>query len=545
MYVIYRYPFYAFLLAAASLPLAAAAQEPNPTNTSEAQQSRPPAGARLQGEYNGVPLYRVNVVQRDLDAVNYMHRSGSTTLELMGTPLLAAAKGKAVVKSDKGRMTVDVKVDHLPPANGFGPEYLTYVLWAITPDGHPQNLGELLPSGNDVSISVTTGLQSFGLMITAEPYYAVRVPSDVVVLENHVIENKTNGVVEKVNAHYTLLPRGQYISQTSGSKTVMNPITRDEKSPLELYEAHNAYRIAVNAGAEKYEPEIMAQVKQNLDNADSFDQNKHGDRKQEVTFAREVVQRSEDARVSTLRKIAAEQQQAEVDARKAAELQAANSQAAAEAEAAQRARAEAEAAKARAREAEAAQAAASAQQAAANAQQSATEAREKLRQQLNSVLATQETARGLIVNMSDVLFDTGKYTLKPDTKVALAKVSGILMAYPSLKVQVEGHTDSVGGDDYNQKLSENRAGTVAGFLTTEGVPQDNVTAKGFGKTRPVADNTTAQGRQQNRRVELVVSGAAIGVKDSENSGAGGANNTGTSAPTQTTGTSTPPANQPQ
>ncbi|NUQ29529.1 MAG: OmpA family protein [Acidobacteriaceae bacterium] len=539
MSVISRYTFYATLLAAASLPLAAVAQEPNPTNTSPPQ-SRPPAGARLEGEYNGVPLYRVSVVQRDLDAVNYMHRSGSTTLELMGTPLLANAKGKAVVKSDKGRMEIEVKVDHLPPANGFGPEYLTYVLWAITPDGHPQNLGELLPSGNDVNISVTTGLQSFGLMITAEPYYAVRVPSDVVVLENHVIENKTNGVMEKVNAHYTLLPRGQYVSQTTGSKTVMNPITRDEKSPLELYEAHNAYRIAVNAGAEKYEPEIMAQVKQNLDNADSFDQNKHGDRKQEVTFAREVVQRSEDARISTLRKIAAEQQQAEIDARKAAELQAAHSQAAAEAEAAQRARAEAEAAKARAREAEAAQAAASAQQAAASAQQSATEAREKLRQQLNSVLTTQETARGLIVNMSDVLFDTGKYTLKPDTKVALAKVSGILMAYPSLKVQVEGHTDSVGGDDYNQKLSENRASTVAGFLTTQGVPQDNVTAKGFGKARPVADNTTAQGRQQNRRVELVVSGAAIGVKDSENSA-----NTGTSAPTQTTGTSNPPANQPQ
>ncbi|WP_263419530.1 OmpA family protein [Terriglobus albidus] len=534
MYVISRYTFYATLLAAASLPLAAAAQEPNPTNTPAAQSRT--GGAHLEGEYNGVPLYRVTVVQRDLDAVNYLHRSGSTTLDLVGTPLLANAKGKAVVKSDKGRMLIDAKVDHLPPANGFGPEYLTYVLWAITPDGHPQNLGELLPSGNDVNISVTTGLQSFGLMVTAEPYFAVRVPSDVVVLENHIIENKTNGVTEKVNAHYTLLPRGQYVSQTNGSKTVMNPITRDEKSPLELYEAHNAYRIAVNAGAEKYEPQIMAQVKQSLDNADSLDQNKHGDRKQEVTFAREAVQRSEDARISTLRKIAAEQQQAEIDARKAAELQAANSQAAAEAEAAQRARAEAEAAKARARAAEAAQAAAS-------AQESATEAREKLRQQLNSVLATQETARGLIVNMSDVLFDTGKYTLKPDTKVALAKVSGILMAYPSLKVQVEGHTDSVGGDDYNQKLSEDRANTVASFLTTEGVPQDNVTAKGFGKTRPVADNTTAQGRQQNRRVELVVSGAAIGVKDSENSGV--ATSTGTSAPTQTTGTSTPPANQPQ
>lgn len=537
MHVIAKHSFYTALLAAASLPLAAVAQEANPTNTPAGQSQ--PAGAHLDGEYNGVPLYRVNVVQRDLDAVNYLHRTGSTTLDLVGTPLLGTAKGKATVKSEKGRMTVSVKADKLPPANGFGPEYLTYVLWAITPDGNPQNLGELLPSGDDVSINVTTGLQSFGLMITAEPYFAVKVPSDVVVLENKIIEGKTNGVLEKVNAHYTLLPRGQYVSQTSGSKTVLNPITRDEKSPLELYEAHNAYRIAINAGADKYAPEIMSQVKQNLDNADNFDRNKHGDRKQEITYAREAVQRSEDARLITLRKIAAEQQQAEIDARKAAELQAAQSQAEAQASAAakaqadaQRARAEADAANARARAAEAAHAAQA-------AQDSAAQAREKLRQQLNSVLATQESARGLIVNMSDVLFDTGKYTLKPDTKVALARVSGILMAYPALKVQVEGHTDSVGGDDYNQKLSENRANTVAAFLTSQGVTQENVTAKGFGKTRPVADNGTAQGRQQNRRVELVVSGAAIGVQDSENPGSAATPapapapaNTGTSTPQQ-------------
>ncbi len=133
---------------------------------------------------------------------------------------------------------------------------------------------------------------------------------------------------------------------------------------------------------------------------------------------------------------------------------------------------------------------------------------------MNSVLATSETARGLIVNMSDVLFDTGKYTLKPTTQVSLAKVAGILLAYPGLKVQVEGYTDSVGGDELNQKLSENRAGAVKDFLVAQGVPQNNITSQGFGKNDPVADNSTASGRAQNRRVNLVVSGDAIGVAES-------------------------------
>ena len=203
------------------------------------------------------------------------------------------------------------------------------------------------------------------------------------------------------------------------------------------------------------------------------------------------------------------QQQAQQSALNAAQSQLAAEQAnAAKAKAdADRARAEADAADARARAAEATKA----------ANQSVADAnavREKLKAQLNSVLATSESARGLIVNMSDVLFDTGKYTLKPDTKVSLAKVSGILAAYPGLKLQVEGYTDSVGGDDYNQKLSENRAGAVKDFLVSQGVPINNITAAGYGKNKPVADNSTSQGRAQNRRVNLVVSGDAIGVQQS-------------------------------
>jgi len=509
-----KFPIAAMALGAASLlvPMAtiqiASAQEMNPTATT---QPRPQDNQITQ--QNGIYIYRVKVVQRDLDAVNYLHRSGSTTIGFEGTALLPLAKGEAKVQSERGGITIDANFKGLTPANGFGPEYLTYVLWAITPDGRPANLGEVLPAGTKNNIHVTTAFQSFGLIVTAEPYYSVSQPSDVVVLQNIIKQDKTTGVLEKVNAHYTLLPRGLY-AETDGSKSVSDPITRNLQSPLEIYEAHNAYRIAQSVGADKYSPDIMHEAAQDLKNADDMDSNKHGDRKMEITFAREVVQRAEDARIDTLRKQAAERQRnsdlAQQEAQQQAAQSAANAQqsqlAAAQAQTArekadaERARAEAEAADARARAAEANKGA-----------QDANAMREKLKEQLNSVLATSESARGLIVNMSDVLFDTARYTLKPDTKVALAKVSGILAAYPSLKLQVEGYTDSVGGDDYNQKLSENRAGAVKDFLVGQGVTMDNISAAGYGKADPVADNGTAPGRAQNRRVQLVVSGDAIGV----------------------------------
>lgn len=496
----------------------AAAQELNPTadpRTANGVQN----GGRPVGELNGVPLYRVNVVQRDLDAVNYFHRSGSTKVAMVGTSLLPRAKGEAKVQSDKGSISVDLHVEDLQPANGYGPEYLTYVLWAITPDGTPANLGEVLPTGGGmkVDMKVTTALQSFGLIITAEPYFAVKVPSDIVVMENHVIEDKTQGVLGKVNAHYTLLPKGLY-AETAGSKTVLDPITRDEHSPLELYEAHNAYNIARLAGAEQYAPDILAQVRTALQNADDMDRNKHRDVKMEITYARDAVQRSEDARISSLRKREALRQQAQVEARQTAEAQAAQSQmaaqqaaldaerahAAADREAAERARAEAQAASANASAADSAAKAAA-------AQQSVVAIREKLRAQLNAVLATQETARGLVVTLGDVLFDTGKSNLKENAKISLAKVSVILQQYPDLKLQIEGYTDSVGGDDYNVKLSQDRANATQAFLITNNVNPGSMTAVGYGKSHPVADNSTAAGKAQNRRVEMVVSGPSIGV----------------------------------
>ncbi len=502
-------------LAAGASP--ARAQEANPTGQA------PPAQGNRVTEENGIYIYRVKVVQRNLDCVNYLHRSDSTSIGFEGTPLLQGAKGEAKVTSERGGITIDAKFEGLTPANGFGTEYLTYVLWAISPDGRAQNLGEVLPAGTKNNIRVTTAFQSFGMIVTAEPYFSVSEPSDVVVLQNVVRQDKTNGVLEKVNANYYLLPRGTY-AETAGSKTVMNPITRNEHSPLELFEANNAVRIAQNTGADKYASEIMEKAKLDLQNATDLDGNKHRDQKMEITDAREAVERAEDARITTLRKQAAEKAQAEVDAKNAAQAEAAQSQAQAaqsqlaaqqsqlEAERARAAKAQADAARAQA-EADAAEARAKAAEANKNVED-ANAVREKLREQLNSVLATSESARGLIVNMSDVLFDTGKYTLKPTTQISLAKVAGILQAYPGLKVQVEGYTDIVGSDELNQKLSENRAGAVKDFLISQGVSSANITSQGFGKNNPVADNSTSSGRAQNRRVNMVVSGDAIGVAQS-------------------------------
>src|SRR5271168_541121 len=486
-------------------------QEPNPT-----AQMAPKDEPQIEKQDNGIYLYRVKVVQRDLDAVNYLHRNGSTIIGFKGTTLLPMAKGEAKVTSERGGIHIEAKFQGLTPANGFGTEYLTYVLWAITPDGRPNNLGEVLPAGTKNNIDVTTALQSFGMIVTAEPYFSVTQPSDVVVLQNVILNDKTAGVLEKVNAHYLLLPRGAY-AQTEGSKSNPNPITRNEKSPLELYQANNAIRIAQAAEAEKYAPEIMKEAMQDLQNATAIDQNKKGNRMLEITFARQAVQRAEDARLVTLRRQAAERELNADNAQRDAEAQAQQSQlqaqeAALAAERARAAQAEADAERARAEAA-----AAEAQARAAVANKSASDAnavREKLRAQLNSVLATSESARGLIVNMSDVLFDTGQYTLKPNTQISLAKVSGILQAYPGLKLQVEGYTDSTGSEEFNQKLSENRADAVRDFLITQGVHQDNISATGYGKAKPVADNATAQGRAQNRRVQLVVSGDAIGVAQS-------------------------------
>jgi outer membrane protein OmpA-like peptidoglycan-associated protein len=510
------------------------AQVPNPTAAQDEGQGQ----VQIR---DGVAYYKVQVVDRTLPAINYFHRSGETKIAFVGTPLLPNAKGEAKVNAHSGRTSIDADFDNLSPANGFGSEYLTYVLWAITPEGRPVNLGEVLPTGSKDRnhITVTTNLQTFGLMVTAEPYFAVTMPSDLVVAQNIALKS-TSGIIEPITAHYTLLPRGAY-TETAGRHTVLHPITRKEKTPLEVYEAENAVMIAQAAGADKYAPETMEKAKSDLDNAENLNLHKH-DTKQAITYAREAVQASEDARIVTIRKIREEDQEAQRAARVQAEQNAQDArqqaqqaqqaqQRAAQAqqeaaqrakeEAAQRAQAEAAAAAAQAQADKARQAQQEAEQRTQQLAQQEQQARERLRAQLNAVLETRETARGLIMEMPDVLFDFNKYTLKPAAREKLAKVSGILLAYPELKVQVEGHTDSIGSDEYNQKLSQQRADAVKDYLASQSVHDSNISAEGFGKSDPIADNSTANGRAKNRRVEMVVSGAAIGVPEQQPGTPGG------------------------
>jgi outer membrane protein OmpA-like peptidoglycan-associated protein len=330
----------------------------------------------------------------------------------------------------------------------------------------------------------------------------------------------------------------------------------DRKTPIELFEARNAVRIAKNANAGKYASSTIAKADQQLQEAEGAYSRK-SDKKTVISMARDAVQTAEEARVISVKQKAQEEAQAQAEAdRKAAEERTAKARADAEEQAnrrqeAEQARSQAEQAKAEAErmkeeamkaaadaaqakeDAERARQSAVAEQQAALAQKQAAEAdAEKARQaaaraeaeksdmraqllaQLNSILQTNDSARGLIVNMSDVLFDTGSFTLKPGAREKLAKVSGILLAHPGLTMQIEGHTDSVGSDGFNVKLSEQRADAVKDFLGEQGVSPSSITAQGFGKAEPVATNDTPEGRQRNRRVEIVVNGDSIGTSAS-------------------------------
>ena len=478
-------------------------------------------------ENSQMPVFRVHVYARSARAVNYRHRGGSTTVDFKGTSLMPAITGRAKVDGKEGRLAIDVDLNHMDRPAGLGGQYLTYVLWAVTPEGRAVNLGEILPGENGKSrMNVTTDLQAFGLIVTAEPYFSVTHPSNEVVAENVILQS-TKGFEESIDAKFDVLEGTQYtvdvpVGQLPSAQAQPNV-------PLDLLEARDAVMIAKAAGAQQYAADSIQKAEDMLQRAEDYYQRKQG-RTPIGTAARGATQMAEDARVLTLRR---KQQEREEAARRAA----ADAQAKAEADAVaakqreQDAQSRSEDDARRRAEAEQAQAAALAQQQQAQAQAEDAERQKQLAQQqtqdaiaqkeqmrarllaqLNQVLQTRDTARGLIVSMPDVLFDFNKYTLKPEARERLAKISGIVLAYPDLKLDIEGHTDAIGSDEYNQTLSEKRAEGVRGYLVSSGVVPDHVTAVGLGKSNPVADNATASGRKLNRRVDMVVSGDVIGAE---------------------------------
>jgi len=443
------------------------------------------------------------VITKSATAIGFEVGGGSTKVDLKPTDVMPQASGQAKVeiKSNAGRTNIDVEVKGLKPPSTLGSEFLTYVLWAVTPEGRTGNTGEIFINKNgDGKLSATTPAQTFSLLITAEPYFAVRVPSEMVVLQSERRKD-TKGKVFPVN-QYKLLKREQY--QKMGNPLAL---TLDPSVPLDIYEARNSVEIAKSRGADKYAPEIFSKAEGSLQMAENALAGK-GDKKAVVSTARQTVQFSEDARALAVQRqeqerIAKEREDAAAAAKAEAEAKAAADAAAAK----QKADAEIAAQQEAARAAEAQKRAAIEQ-----AEREKQQLRARLLEQFNRVLPTSDSPRGLVVNMGDVLFSTGKSDLRPEAREALAKLSGIVLNYPSLRLAIEGYTDSTGSEQFNQALSERRADSVRDYLQNQGLDSGMLTAQGLGLSNPVADNSTSEGRQKNRRVEIVVSGEVIGTQ---------------------------------
>jgi outer membrane protein OmpA-like peptidoglycan-associated protein len=449
------------------------------------------------------------VVKKSIKAVGYEVGGGSTKMIFVGAPAAPTASGEAKVEAKKSGTNIELKVQGLPQPTTFGSEFLTYVLWAVTPDGSTTNLGEIFIDKNgEGKMNTTAQSQTFAMAVTVEPYSLVALPNEVVVLVNDTKKN-TKGKIYPENS-YKLMKRSQY-------EKLGNPLalTLDLKNvPLDMYEARNAVDIAKYRGAEKYAPEIFSKATGSLQMAENSLASK-ADKGKVVTAARQAVQFAEDARALSAERQEVERIQSEKDAAAAKATEEAEAKAAEEAKrqaeltAAKEAQMEAEAAAKHAAERAKTEAA---KNEAERARAATVALRAQLLQQLNSVLQTTDSPRGLVVNMADVLFAFGKYDLKSDAQIKLAKLVGIVQAHPGLQLAIEGHTDNIGSDEANMKLSQQRADTVRSFLVQQGLAPDIITAVGLGEGEPVADNSTNEGRQKNRRVEIIVSGEVIGAK---------------------------------
>jgi outer membrane protein OmpA-like peptidoglycan-associated protein len=488
----------------------------------------PGVARQTSSEQKSSPLYNVTVVDRSTKAINYQYRQGPTKIEFRGTVLMPHGKGEATVESKRGRTEIEAKFERLAPPSAYGREFLTYSLWAITPDGASRNLGEIIPgSSNKASLRVTTDLQAFGLIVTAEPFSATRLPSDVVVLENE-IRPDTLGSAQPINAKYELMPRGHYTwhvpDQMDANVASMPRVSMSKyEELLAIYEAQNALGIARAAGAEKYSAATYQKAQASFENAQQLQASKAPSGKV-IQVAKEASETAEDARVIAEKKA----QEAELARAKAEVSQAQQAQLTAEAQTqkalaeAQTARAQAEAERAAREQAEAQAEAAEARQSAAGAARMTppptaarqtgfdppqSELRRRLTAQFGGLLPTRDTPRGVVVTLPDADFRGSQ--LKPAAMGEVARLATMTAAYPGLQMIVEGYSDDAGGGS-----AAERAEAVRGILIRQGISQTAVSARDMRNTRPVATNTTPRGREQNRRVEIVVTGDAIGSRAS-------------------------------
>jgi outer membrane protein OmpA-like peptidoglycan-associated protein len=464
---------------------------------------------------------------QEIMAVTYPEGK-TVSVKLVGTSRLARAKGEAKVERKRGATEIEIELDEMRPAVLFGGDFATYVFWTISPEGLANNVGEFVLEGNRSKLNVTSRLQTFGMFVTAEPHYLVRSPSRFVVMVNTELKSdlRTPAQTSKIGF------RGYEGEYKFVRESIPRELEARSEMRTELLQARKAVELAERAQAEKYALVKLTEARVSLRKTEESEKGRVDKRqvailgKEAVRLAFEAQTEAEEARIAekqradeaerarlageaadAQRRAAQEAAQRQEAARLAAEEAARREEENRKAQAAARLREEEAARKAaeeaaRRREAEAA--AARAAEEASRASREREEARNRMAQALGQIAETRTTARGLIVNLPDILFDTGKSTLRPEAREVISRIAGVLMVAQGINLKVEGHTDSVGGDEYNQRLSEQRASSVKEYLEKAGVKPDLITTEGFGKTQPISDNNTAAGRQKNRRVEIVI-----------------------------------------
>jgi outer membrane protein OmpA-like peptidoglycan-associated protein len=472
------------------------------------------------------PVQVVQPVTHTVEALALTFPEGKTiSVKLKGTYRLPKGNGEAKVERKKGTTEVEIELDEMKPAAGFGGDYEVFVLWSASPEGLATNLGEFVLDGNRGKLDASTRLQTFGLFITAEPHFLVRNPSRFVVLEmvRPTDEVKIPYQVAKI------VYRGQEGVYRAERETLANVPEAKNEVRTDVAQAQAAVRLAAAAKAEELSSEKFAVAQAALRKAEeaasgSVDQKRVQElAKETVRLAYEAQvaseQRAEQLALDAERKAKAEEaarleqerQKADIaraeEARQRAEAEAASIRSQAQEELSRR-----EAEKAQRQREDAQRKEEEARLAATRAEQEKAALRAKLLAQFNAILPTTDSDRGLVVNIGDVLFDTGKYNLQQEATLKLARFAGIILNYPELSIQSEGHTDTTGSAELNQRLSEQRAAAVRDFLISQGLTAQKLTSVGRGFAVPVADNDSADGRRKNRRVELIISGEVIGTK---------------------------------
>ncbi|PYT04015.1 MAG: hypothetical protein DMF65_03005 [Acidobacteria bacterium] len=507
----------------------------------------------------GVALARAQSdIRRETVAVSYPLEQ-TISLKFRGTTRLPRLKGEAKVRRSGRRNTrVELSVENLPRAYELGSVYTTYVLWAISPEGRADNLGEIKRGGGmfvNSKIDVTTPLETFALIVTAEPHYLVRTPSRMVVLENLPPRNPGEAQVATVPV--------QYIGNMSDyfrDPRVPDLADRDyTRTPTSLLGARQAVNLARYAGAERDAPQELQEAQAQLEQAENAwrlnqseadvdslarraislgakaeeDAEIHAaarKRREEIASRDSAVREAEETAAEASKQIQdlRERLNREETARELAERDAANAnQQLRELRAEntrlrdelQTVRAEGDDAKLKLARIEGER---QAEQARLDAERRAAQQREAL-SNLKSSLArfgsVRDTGQGIVLVLPDTLWSGARAAELTPKAVAttIDPLAALLANNPDLRIRIEAFADARGDESSLQKLTQDRAETLAGRLVSAGVDGARIQANGMGTTNPVSANTTPAGRQRNRRVEITLTASGDAAASAGNS----------------------------